>query len=218
MYEVPLIHWYIHHTYIYIYDRIGILYSFIFHYIPKITSSIINSVCFLFAPHGSLARENPPARLRWKSLNILMMLTYLTKKIQKTCLIYWWLFNQGLFNQGWIFDDDIFDYALKFNQGLVQSSSCPNCCWIPQQIPDTPRPPHRMGHIALHHARIQGPLQATKWAANARILAVGDSSTCINVANVWLVVWTPLTNISQLGWLFPIYGKIENVPNHQPVI
>ena len=23
--------------------------------------------------------------------------------------------------------------------------------------------------------------------------------------------------ISQLGWLFPIYGKIENVPNHQPV-
>ena len=32
----------------------------------------------------------------------------------------------------------------------------------------------------------------------------------------WLVVWTPLKNISQLGWLFPIYGKIRNVPNHQP--
>ena len=28
---------------------------------------------------------------------------------------------------------------------------------------------------------------------------------------------TPLKNISQLGWLFPIYGKIKNVPNHQPV-
>ena len=26
----------------------------------------------------------------------------------------------------------------------------------------------------------------------------------------WLVVWTPLKNISQLGWLFPIYGKIKN--------
>ena len=26
--------------------------------------------------------------------------------------------------------------------------------------------------------------------------------------NIWLVVWTPLKNISQLGWLFPIYGKI----------
>ena len=27
--------------------------------------------------------------------------------------------------------------------------------------------------------------------------------------NCWLVVWTPLKNISQLGWLFPIYGKIK---------
>ena len=38
-----------------------------------------------------------------------------------------------------------------------------------------------------------------------------------NIKNIyWLVVWTPLKNISQLGWLFPIYGKIKNVPNHQP--
>ena len=35
---------------------------------------------------------------------------------------------------------------------------------------------------------------------------------------IWLVVWTHLKNTSQLGWLFPIYGKIKNVPNHQPVI
>jgi hypothetical protein len=35
---------------------------------------------------------------------------------------------------------------------------------------------------------------------------------------IWLVVSTPLKNISQLGWLFPIYGKIKHVPNHQPVI
>ena len=33
----------------------------------------------------------------------------------------------------------------------------------------------------------------------------------------WLVFWTPLKNISQLGWLFPIYGKIKKNPNHQPV-
>ena len=32
----------------------------------------------------------------------------------------------------------------------------------------------------------------------------------------WMVVSTPLKNISQLGWLFPIYGKIKHVPNHQP--
>ena len=31
------------------------------------------------------------------------------------------------------------------------------------------------------------------------------------------MVWTPLKHISQLGWLFPIYGKIKNAPNHQPV-
>jgi len=29
----------------------------------------------------------------------------------------------------------------------------------------------------------------------------------------WLVVSTPLKNISQLRLLFPIYGKIKNVPN-----
>ena len=28
----------------------------------------------------------------------------------------------------------------------------------------------------------------------------------------------PAPAISQLGWLFPIYGKIKNVPNHQPAI
>jgi hypothetical protein len=27
---------------------------------------------------------------------------------------------------------------------------------------------------------------------------------------------TPLKNITQLGLLFPIYGKIKHVPNHQP--
>ena len=34
----------------------------------------------------------------------------------------------------------------------------------------------------------------------------------------WLVVSAPLKNISQLGLLFPIYGNIKNVPNHQPVL
>ena len=32
------------------------------------------------------------------------------------------------------------------------------------------------------------------------------------------MVSTPLKNISQLGWFFPIYWKIKNVPNHQPDI
>ena len=32
------------------------------------------------------------------------------------------------------------------------------------------------------------------------------------------MVSTPLKNISQLGLLFPMYGKIKNVPNQQPVL
>ena len=32
----------------------------------------------------------------------------------------------------------------------------------------------------------------------------------------WLVVSIPLKNISQLGLLCPMCGKIKDVPNHQP--
>jgi hypothetical protein len=35
---------------------------------------------------------------------------------------------------------------------------------------------------------------------------------------IWLVVSAALKNMSQLRLLFPIYGKIKNVPTHQPVI
>ena len=31
---------------------------------------------------------------------------------------------------------------------------------------------------------------------------------------IWLVVSTPLKNIGQLGWIFQIYGKMKNDPNH----
>ena len=34
----------------------------------------------------------------------------------------------------------------------------------------------------------------------------------------WLVVSTPLKNISQLGLLFPIYGKIKKVANHHTYV
>ena len=48
-----------------------------------------------------------------------------------------------------------------------------------------------------------------------KLQRVGMKCTGANI--FWLVVSTPLKNISQLGLLFPIYGKIKNVPNHQPV-
>ena len=40
---------------------------------------------------------------------------------------------------------------------------------------------------------------------------------CNNTARPYLVggIPTPLKNMSQLGLLFPIYGKIKNGPNHQ---
>ena len=50
---------------------------------------------------------------------------------------------------------------------------------------------------------------------NARAFFVSIFSTYRYLS--WLVVSTPLKNIRQLGWLFPIYGKIKNGPNHQPV-
>ena len=53
--------------------------------------------------------------------------------------------------------------------------------------------------------------------------SLGDGATWRNKSNgdlyianhSWLVVSTHLKNISQLGWLFPICGKIKNVPDHQ---
>ena len=43
------------------------------------------------------------------------------------------------------------------------------------------------------------------------------AGTCWNL--IWLVVDLPLWKfMSQLGWFFPIYGKIKNVPDHQPVM
>ena len=69
-------------------------------------------------------------------------------------------------------------------------------------------------------ARLKQQVQAAflGQAFDIRITESRDS-TCARWAGSiysWLVVSTPLKNISQLGWLFPIYGKIKNVPNHQP--
>ena len=45
----------------------------------------------------------------------------------------------------------------------------------------------------------------------------GVSETAVHPSNShWIVVWIPLKNNSQLWWLFPMYGKIKDGPNHQP--
>ena len=51
---------------------------------------------------------------------------------------------------------------------------------------------------------------------------IGDNSNMIShlPITILLVISTPLTNMSQLGWLFPIYWweNKSHVPNHQPDI
>ena len=74
-------------------------------------------------------------------------------------------------------------------------------------------PLEAMAHTNVHHLpfcwRVSHPKSMLSWACPIRWMV----STCFHI---WLVVSTHLKNISQLGWLFQIYGKIKNVPNHQP--
>ena len=58
------------------------------------------------------------------------------------------------------------------------------------------------------------------WIEDKATYTYINTSTCFasNTYYIWLVVSTPLKNICQLGWLFPIHGKIKHVPNHQPDI
>ena len=44
----------------------------------------------------------------------------------------------------------------------------------------------------------------------------GIKPTKLGIHIFWLVVSTPLKNISQLGWLFPIYGKIKMFQTTNP--
>ena len=70
-------------------------------------------------------------------------------------------------------------------------------------------------HPSLDPAQLfDAALREDRCASFARRPASDTSE--FQTRNDWLVVSIPLKNISQLGWLFPIYGKIRNFPNHQP--
>jgi len=67
-------------------------------------------------------------------------------------------------------------------------------------------------------ANITGPAQGSE-AGYHRVIGRGKPwENNGHLEQNWLVVEPPLWTIwvRQLGWLFPIYGKIKNVPNHQP--
>ena len=85
-------------------------------------------------------------------------------------------------------------------------------CWLVDlQLLQDPRPPGLEARVTPKK------LQLDKAPLYWQVEDVEDGSNS-QLLHGWLVVWTPLKNISQLGWLFPIYGKIKNVPNHQPVL
>ena len=58
---------------------------------------------------------------------------------------------------------------------------------------------------------------AWPWARPARPSATGLIVDGWRLISGWWLTYPPEKYESQLGWLFPIYGKIKNVPNHQPV-
>ena len=87
--------------------------------------------------------------------------------------------------------------------------NCPGIVWfLPARSCTSSLPPNKAQQREkspdqCHNARYAPRDLAIPWLIYVGILC-------------WLVVSTPLKNISQLGLLFPIYGK-THVPNHQPV-
>ena len=58
------------------------------------------------------------------------------------------------------------------------------------------------------------------WSTNrwqwSNSTTIANQSGVFATKSIWLVVWTPLKNISQSGWLFPIYGKIKFMATKPP--
>ena len=74
-----------------------------------------------------------------------------------------------------------------------------SCWWIPSELTSSACFP-TIGHV---HAWVYSLCLLTKNLKHALITWIQQT--------VWLVVSTPLKNIFQLGWLFPIYGKIKTI-------
>ena len=66
--------------------------------------------------------------------------------------------------------------------------------------------------VALHTAQ-WSPLWPWQIMVNLYLHIFLCTHTQVRLVGGWL---TPLKNTSQLGWLFPMYGKIKQVPSHQP--
>ena len=73
-----------------------------------------------------------------------------------------------------------------------------------------------MHNIYIYIIYIQKMSAVLTWPkTNLAILLAIRWTTSPNTATMLADWWFQPLNMSQLGWLFPIYGK-KNVPNHQP--
>ena len=107
----------------------------------------------------------------------------------------------------------IFDSPSSKNNNRFDSSSSPGRWWKENRLRRSPQVRgHRAPRSPCHHDHDYGT------TIDLTCNSLGNLGELDKTMNDWLVVWTPLKNISQLGWFFPIYGKIKNVPNHQPDI
>ena len=69
-------------------------------------------------------------------------------------------------------------------------------------------------HVENHHV-IAGKTHYLLWSFSITN-CYSSHYQRVNHHYHWLVVSTPMKNTSQLGWLFSMYEKITNAPNHQP--
>ena len=92
----------------------------------------------------------------------------------------------------------------------------------------SPQPPAARLQLTVHqllsrHAPVSRGVAMAKLTTHKYVAIKANlpefEHSGLSLPQFWLVGgWaTPLKNISQLRWLFPIYGKMKNVPNHQPV-
>ena len=92
--------------------------------------------------------------------------------------------------------------------------------WIPSHIPISPsqitKPQVRLSQVKSLNPKSQCGVQCSMSKLESSQYHHRKSSQyhpivprIIPIIQFWLVVSTPLKNIRQLGWLFPMYGKIK---------
>ena len=117
----------------------------------------------------------------------------------------------------------IYIYLCAYDIYMNMSISIYPCSSHLKWLPSDPKFVCRVCHGRSSHRSKNGlfgdgrqmPVIERPWLIDKNTLS--PDTKLLLWENNWLVVYrAPLKNISQLGSLFPMYGKLVNVPNHQP--